>query len=98
MTRINSDDARLGIADRMGPSRRTNPDDTRRLATLSPRERQVLALLARGKPVKSIGLVLEISPRTVNVHAAALVRKLRVDNRVQAVVVAIRAGLLAQDG
>lgn len=78
----------------MGPTRRANPDDKRRLTPLSPRERQVLTLLARGKPVKSIGLMLEISPRTVNLHAAAIIRKLGVENRLQAVVLAIRAGIL----
>jgi hypothetical protein len=44
---------------------RTNPDDQGRLAALSLRERQVLALVARGKSAKGIGLILEISPRTV---------------------------------
>ncbi len=64
---------------------------------MSPRERQVLRLLARGKSVKSIGLVLEISPRTVNVHVASTVRKLGAENRLQAVVIAIRSGLPARD-
>ena len=51
-------------------------------------------LLARGKPVKSIGLVLGISPRTVNFHAASIVRKLGAANRAQAVAIAIRNRLI----
>jgi DNA-binding NarL/FixJ family response regulator len=98
LIRINADDVRLRIGTRMSLLRGTNPDDRERLAALSPRERQVLTLLARGKPVKSIGLVLEISPRTVNVHAASIIRKLGAANRLQAVVIAIRAGLLAPRG
>ena len=82
----------------MSSSPRPHSDGRESLAALSRRERQVLTLLARGKSVKSIGLVLEISPRTVNVHAAAIVRKLGADNRLQAVVIAIRAGILEQAG
>jgi DNA-binding NarL/FixJ family response regulator len=94
LIRINWADAGLRIRMPIVSSRRTDPDDKRRLATLSPRERQVLSWLARGKPVKNIGLVLEISPRTVHLHAAAIVRRLGVENRLQAVVLAIRAGML----
>ena len=81
----------------MGSPHRTNPDDQGRLAALSPRERQVLALVARGKSAKGIGLILKISPRTVNLHAASIIRKLGAENRLQAVAIAVRGGLLAPD-
>ena len=81
----------------MNSLQRTNSDDVTKLAALSPRERQVLALIARGKSARSIGLILKISPRTVNVHSAAIVRKLGAENRLQAVALAVRAGLLAPD-
>jgi len=81
----------------MNSLQRTNPDQDGKLAALSPRERQVLVLVARGKSAKSIALLLKISPRTVNVHSAAIVRKLGVENRLQAVAVAVRGGLLAPD-
>ena len=64
----------------------------RKLAALSARERQVLALIARGKSAKGIGLILKISPRTVNVHSASIVRKLGADNRLQAVAMAVACG------
>jgi DNA-binding CsgD family transcriptional regulator len=81
----------------MNSSRRIIPDDPGSLAALSPRERQVLALFARGKSARDVGLVLEISPRTVDVHSASIIHKLGAQNRVHAVAIAIRAGILAQD-
>jgi DNA-binding CsgD family transcriptional regulator len=81
----------------MGSQYRRNPDDARRLEALSARERQVLALIARGKSAKSIGLILAIAPRTVNLHSASITRKLGAGNRLQAVAIAVRAGLLAPE-
>jgi len=81
----------------MNSWRRADPGDRGKLAGLSPRERQVLGLIARGKSAKGIGLILKISPRTVNVHSASIIRKLGAENRLQAVAIAVRAGLLAPD-
>ena len=81
----------------MNSLHRTDPEERARLAALSPRERQVLALIARGKSAKGIGTLLHISPRTVNLHAATIIRKLGADNRVHAVAIAVRAGLLTPD-
>ncbi len=67
------------------------------LAALSPRERQVLLLFARGKSTKNVGVILKISPRTVNVHSASIVRKLGAENRVHALAIALRAGLVAEE-
>ena len=76
---------------------RTRPDGHADLTALSPRERQVLSLFARGKSAKNIGLLLKISSRTVDVHSASINRKLGAENRAHAVAIAIRAGILAQD-
>jgi two-component system response regulator DevR len=54
-------------------------------ATLTERERQVLALLADGHTMRQMGRRLGISPRTVERHVAGLYRKLEVHSRVQAV-------------
>ena len=81
----------------MSSPHRANPAGHSPLAALSPRELHVLALVARGKSARSIGLILKISPRTVSVHSASIVRKLGVENRLQAVAVAVRGGLLAPD-
>lgn len=50
----------------------------RRLATLSPREREVLELLAADRSTAQIASTLRIRPSTVGVHRAALLRKLGV--------------------
>jgi PAS domain S-box-containing protein len=49
---------------------------TRRVAIeLTPREREIAAQLVTGKTSKQIGRVLEISPRTVDIYRARLMRK-----------------------
>ncbi|WP_322051484.1 LuxR C-terminal-related transcriptional regulator [Paraburkholderia bannensis] len=49
---------------------------TRRVAVeLTPREREIAAQLVTGKTSKQIGRILEISPRTVDVYRARLMRK-----------------------
>lgn len=61
---------------------------------LTPREREVLQLVAQGLPGKQIAGALGISERTVKFHTAGLIRKLGADNRAQAVAVAAQRGLL----
>ncbi len=54
-------------------------------ATLTPREREVAAQLMRGLTSKEIGRVLGISPRTVEIHRARLMRKYRAATSVELV-------------
>jgi len=61
---------------------------------LTPREREVLRLLAEGKPNKLIGAALSISEVTVKSHVQAVFRKLNVLSRTEAIAVANRKGLL----
>ncbi|HEX3627087.1 MAG TPA: response regulator transcription factor [Verrucomicrobiae bacterium] len=61
---------------------------------LSPRELEVLRLLAEGKPNKSIGATLTISEVTVKSHVQALFKKLNVLSRTEAVAVANKRGLV----
>lgn len=61
---------------------------------LSPRELEVLRLLAQGKPNKLIGADLEITEVTVKSHVQSLFRKLNVLSRTEALAVATRRGLL----
>ncbi len=63
------------------------------LAELSPRERDVLSLLARGCDNSAIGERLFLSPSTVKHHVSRILQKLGVENRLQAAAFAIRAGL-----
>jgi len=61
---------------------------------LSPRELEVLRLLAQGRPNKLIGSELAISEVTVKSHLQSLFRKLNVLSRTEAIAVATRKGLL----
>ena len=51
-------------------------DAQQRYAQLSPREREVLALIVQGLTNKEIGRALDLSPRTVETHRANLFSKL----------------------
>jgi DNA-binding NarL/FixJ family response regulator len=61
---------------------------------LTPRELEVLALLAQGLPNKAIALRLGISEHTVKFHVGAILAKLGAGSRTEAVTLAARQGLL----
>jgi DNA-binding NarL/FixJ family response regulator len=61
---------------------------------LTPRELEVLRLLAAGKPNKLIGADLAITEVTVKSHVQSVFRKLNVLSRTEAIAVASRRGLL----
>jgi DNA-binding CsgD family transcriptional regulator len=61
---------------------------------LTPREREVLALLVEGAPNKAIARALGISVRTAKFHVAAVLAKLHARNRSEAVAIALRDGLV----
>ncbi len=61
---------------------------------VSPREREVLALLAEGASNKEIARALGLSVHTVKFHIATLNEKLGARSRVEAVAIAIRSGLV----
>ena len=65
-----------------------------RLPGLSPRELEVLSLLAQGHTPRDIAAVLGISPVTVRNHLTHVMEKLEVNTRLQAIVVASRLHLL----
>jgi NarL family two-component system response regulator LiaR len=66
------------------------------LDRLTPRERQVLALIGRGFPNKRIARELDISEKTVKTHVGHVLAKLGVADRTQAAVFAVRSGLVGQ--
>jgi two-component system response regulator FixJ len=63
-----------------------------RIAALTPREREVLEQLLVGHPNKIIAFELKISPRTVEIHRANLMKKMRADSLSQLVRMTIAAG------
>jgi DNA-binding NarL/FixJ family response regulator len=85
-----------------------HPDVARRLmeripapvdpfAELTPRERDVLLLLARGLSNKEIGLKLSLTEVTVKGYVSAVLSKLNVADRTQAALMAVRYGLVAEE-
>jgi DNA-binding NarL/FixJ family response regulator len=61
---------------------------------LSDRELEVLKLIAIGKDNAEIAQALFISPKTVKNHISNILMKLQIENRIQAAVYAVRAGLV----
>jgi DNA-binding NarL/FixJ family response regulator len=61
---------------------------------LSQRELEVLKLMVEGRSNPEIATALYLSPNTVKTHVRGIMNKLAVDDRVQAAVVALRAGLV----
>jgi two-component system, NarL family, response regulator len=72
----------------------TNPSN--QTYGLTQREQEVLALIASGKSNPEIAKVLFITPGTVRVHVHAILHKLGVRDRTQAVIVAMQNKLIAQ--
>lgn len=64
------------------------------VAMLTPREREVLALLAKGATSDEIATALSISRHTVRTHIQSILEKLHVHSRLQAAALALRDGLL----
>lgn len=86
----------------MQPSRDDAGEDSRsgafvraadRIAALSPREREVLALLTAGRQNKMIAHELGLSPRTVEMHRARMMERLGVRSLSEAIRLAIMADL-----
>ena len=67
----------------------------REIDELTPREMDVLRLLAEGLPNRKIGERLSINERTVKYHVAAILAKLEAANRTEAVMHAIERGLIS---
>ncbi|MDP3908766.1 MAG: helix-turn-helix transcriptional regulator, partial [Gemmatimonadales bacterium] len=62
---------------------------------LSPRERQVVQLVAEGKSTKEIAQVLQISAKTAEFHRGRVMKKLAIHETAGLVRYAIRTGLVA---
>jgi DNA-binding NarL/FixJ family response regulator len=94
-------DGQLIMPHRLGPASRqaAEHEDAELLAAhLTPREREVLTLLARGANGREIAAELEISRNTVRTHVQSILSKLQVHSRLEAATFAVRRRLMALPG
>ena len=90
-----SDDilARLVVGERGVRTRVAAPVESRRGASLTPREVEVLRYVARGLSKKEVASIMNISVHTVNRHTTGLMGKLAIHDRVELARYAFREGL-----
>jgi DNA-binding NarL/FixJ family response regulator len=70
------------------------PSPVSNLSSLTPREREVLGLLARGLSNRQLADALVVSEKTVKTHVSNILMKLGVHDRTQAALLAVREGLV----
>lgn len=77
--------------------RKLQTDELDIYETLTSREREMLQLAAEGKTNREIAELLSISPRTVEVHRASMMRKLNLKSQVDLVRYALKRGILPME-
>jgi len=82
------------LIDRMVRQAPARPADAGVLAPLSPREREILALVGRGLSNAEVAGRLTLSEHTVKTHVSNVLSKLDLRDRVQAVALAYESGLI----
>ncbi len=83
------------LVERFAPREAATPELHRDLSELTPRELEVLRLLARGLSNAELAAELTLSEATIKTHVARILAKLQLRDRVQAVVLAYETGLAA---
>ncbi len=76
---------------------RSAPKPTQLQVSLSPREKEIVHLVSKGLPNKTIAAVLDISPWTVATHLRRVFTKLAVSSRAEMVACVLEDGLLSVD-
>lgn len=76
----------------------THAEEVDPLATLSPRERQIIMMVVNGQSSARIGLELHLSPKTVATYRSRLMAKLGVSDLAALVRLAVRCKLIDADG
>jgi DNA-binding NarL/FixJ family response regulator len=71
--------------------------DREQLARLTSREEEILRLVATGESNREIGKRLFISEQTVKNHVASIFRKLQVNDRTKAALLAVKFGITGND-
>lgn len=85
---------KLMMGVRMGKEGVSQEDDKEKL---SPREKDIIALLAKGVSNKEMAHTLNVAESTVKIHVQNILKKLHLTSRVQAAVYAVEHGLVQKD-
>lgn len=72
-----------------------SPRATSKVPQLSPREREIMHLMAEGLTAERIGEEITVSVETVRTHVRNVIRKLQARNRVHAIAIALERGEIA---
>jgi DNA-binding NarL/FixJ family response regulator len=84
------------IASGMQSSFIRNPRAKWQAKTLTPRQREVVQLLAEGKPMKEVATILNITPRTVAFHKYRIMEALNIRSNAELIEFAIKSGILVR--
>jgi len=74
-----------------------SPRATAQVPQLSPREREIMHLMAEGRTAEAIADEISVSVETVRTHVRNVIRKLQARNRVHAIAIALERGEIALD-
>ena len=85
---------KLMMGVRMGKEGAAPEDDREKL---SPREKDIIALLAKGVSNKEMAHTLNVAESTIKIHVQNILKKLHLTSRVQAAVYAVEHGLVQKD-
>lgn len=77
-----------------GSSAREGAPNAGALDVLSPRQMQILTLVAQGQTYREVGDTIGIAERTVKYHMAAILERLHLQNRAEVIAYAARSGLI----
>src|SRR5512143_810114 len=78
---------------RMGRKLESNSEQVEETADLTPRQREILILIAQGMNYEEMGKTLCLSERTIRYHMGEIIQRLHLENRSQVIAYAARTGL-----
>lgn len=82
------------VLERLLSAREAEDPEARKIASLTPREREVVSLICQGNRNKMISEILHISEATVSHHVTSIFRKLEVDDRTSLVIYSAKNSLV----
>lgn len=86
VNQVAGDEYLLRIVDLLGDS---DTEVLKKEFVLTDRESEVLSWISQGKTNREIGIILSMSPRTVNKHLEQIYKKLGVENRTTAAIISL---------